>query len=352
MKIGILTFHWATNYGAVLQAYALQTYLSNMGHEVEIINYRPWNHQKNLFKCFKTYRFYKIPERILEFLKEKRIEVFRQKYLHATVLYKSINDLKHVPPEFDAYITGSDQVWNPTFTTEGEGYPTTSYFLDFGDDNVIKIAYAVSFGCEEYPDQARIIAEKFSNKFRAVSVREKSGLEIAKAIGFKNAVQLPDPTLLLEKGYYLKLFDYTGPYKGYTCFVYMLHGELAETRSIISEFGSKYIIKYSSNESIENWIEDVYNSDFVITNSFHGMVFSLLFHKPFIVYISDSKSASMKDRFISILSDVGLTNRIVKASFNYDKNIATEQIDWNFVDERIAALKTNSKEFLERHLVK
>ena len=118
MNIGILTFHWSTNYGAVLQTYALQEYLKELGHEVKIINYVPV--KKSIKNCFQ----YRNPINILNLLKELKKEQafipFRKKWLQLTKQYNSLSELQNDSPNLDVYICGSDQVWNPYFLAKGE----------------------------------------------------------------------------------------------------------------------------------------------------------------------------------------------------------------------------------------
>ena len=130
MNIGIITFHWATNYGAVLQAYALQEKLSQEGHKASFINYYPARYKKNYFNDVLTRHIKQIPKRLREIKKERKIALFREKYLNATKYYSTSAKLKKANFLYDAYICGSDQIWNESFTSKGERKKTFSYFLD------------------------------------------------------------------------------------------------------------------------------------------------------------------------------------------------------------------------------
>ena len=166
MKIGILTFHWATNYGAILQSYALQTYLIKCGHEVVIIDYKPKKYDLSLYKIFTSRHLLNLRESIKNLEKEKELAKFRSQHLRLTKRYSSLEELKTNPPQCDIYISGSDQVLNPSFTQYGEGRksPASSYYLDFGDSSVKRIGYAVSFGCTVYPEKAKQIAQPLLKK--------------------------------------------------------------------------------------------------------------------------------------------------------------------------------------------
>jgi exopolysaccharide biosynthesis predicted pyruvyltransferase EpsI len=353
MKIGIITFHWATNYGAILQAYALQTYLKKSGHDVFIINYRPKQHKKTLIKCFLTPHLYLYFPRLKEFIKEQKLEKFRKKYLRETILYESLDELKTNSPELDIYICGSDQIWNPYFTTMGEGNSTSTYFLDFGSNEVIRIAYAVSFGCEDYPEKAETIAKKYIHNFNAISVRENSGIQIVTKLGFTNAIKLPDPTLLLSCDDYNFEIQNLLPNEK-RAVVYILRKETENIKSVVSHLQNDFridTIDESLNpDSVESWINKIRNSSLVITNSFHGMVFSLIFHVPFIIILSNGVSSGMNDRFYSLLSILNLEHRI---SITYDIErlnvLLNEEIDWQEIDLKIKEQRSEATIFFEKY---
>lgn len=352
MKIGIITFHWATNYGAILQAYALKTYLTNLGHEVCIINYRPNKYKITFLSCFFTPRVNLYLSHIKEYIKEQKLERFRKKYLNETVLYKSAANLKKSPPLLDVFIAGSDQVWNPYFTQEGEGGPTTAYFLDFGNKNVKRIGYAVSFGCEVYPATAEVIAKKYMENFQGISVRENSGLKIVKNLGFNNPIILLDPTLLLKRDAY-NFENYKLLNKEKYVLVYILRNENKNFKSIISHLSKDCkvmaINKSLNPESIEMWIEKIRNSSFVITNSFHGMVFSLIFHVPFVITLT--RGVGMNDRFYSLLSKLNLQNRIVYGDKTDNLQVLLEEeIDWQYIDTKLSKERDKTANFF-KHLL-
>lgn len=355
MKIGIITFHWATNYGAILQAFALQTYLKNMGHDVYIINYKPKQYRKNIIDCFSTRKFWLYLSNLKEYFKEQKLNIFRKSFLNETLLYESLDELKSNAPNFEAYICGSDQVWNPSFTIRGEGKPTSSYFLDFGDDQVKRIAYAVSFGCEKYPEEASTIAKKYIHNFNAISVRENSGLNIVTKLGFLNPIKLPDPTLLLQRDEYF--FVNTGNVSTEKkVFVYILRKEDKELRNIKTYLGKKFKLdnadKLVNPYTVEEWVSAISNASIVLTNSFHGMVFSLIFHVPFIVLLpNEGWAAGMNDRFKTLLSYLKLEHRILY-TYDIDKlgQLIDEQINWQNIDQRLAELRSESANFFNTSL--
>lgn len=356
MKIGILTFHWATNYGAILQAFALQNYLKNLGHDVYIINYRPKHKQykRTFLSCFYTKRFWLYLFNIKEHIKEKKLDNFRKTYLHETLLYESLDELKKKSPKFEVYICGSDQIWNSYFTTKGEGKPTSVYFLDFGDKNVKRIAYAVSFGCENYPEEALNIAKKYIHNFKAISVRENSAISIVTKIGFMNPIKLPDPTLLLLRDEYC--FTNTDQESAQKkAFVYILREEYQDVKDIKLYLKRNYIInttnKFFNPYSVEEWVSGIKNASIVLTNSFHGMVFSLIFHVPFIVVPAKGTTSGMNDRFNTLLSYLNLEHRIMNI-YDIDKlkMLVDEKINWQIVDSQLTELRNESYKFFNQVL--
>lgn len=208
MNIGILTFHWATNYGAVLQTYALQSYLTSIGHKVKIINYKPQNFDKSLFKFLCYREFIHIRNYIKTQKTENALNIFRDNYLNLTKRINSCSSISEIASQFDMIISGSDQVTNPAFLMNGEGNGriTPTYFLGFSYKGR-RVGYALSFGCTDYPEVARRVASNYINVFTHISVRETSGINIVKSIGRDDVVVVPDPTILINPEFYHILAD-------------------------------------------------------------------------------------------------------------------------------------------------
>lgn len=340
MKIGIMTFHWATNYGAVLQAYALQEYLKSMGHSVEIINYKPrqydysWlknlRHPRNLIhldKIIKTRR------------KEKLLSVFRMKYLQMTDRYYSITELRKNANNYDILISGSDQILNPSFTTTGENGPTSAYYLDFGD-NAKKIGYAVSFGCVKYPETALPFAMKWINNFSIIGVREDTGINLLASMNFTGqCVVVPDPTILLGKDLFKKLNAAKKNSSDRYC-LYILRKKYAINLKNVD------VVDDTSNVlSMEEWMGVIINSKGLITNSYHGMIVALLNHVPFVVILETNRSAGMNDRFYTLLKRVKLENRICNEGDDYLK-IICEDVDWISVDKLLEEFRIEANKVI------
>ncbi len=337
MKIGIMTFHWAVNYGAVLQVYALQNALEKLGHDVRIINYFPSRYKKNIFNALLTMHINRIPERLREISKDKLIEEFRAANLHRTPYYSSNSKLTKARFGFDCYICGSDQVWNESFFEHGERKKTYSYFLNFAPDEAILASYAASFGVTEYKEALKPDLKRMLSRFDHISVREKTGLKILEDIGIYDAQVVPDPTLLLDPDEY-KQFIKAGNGKKKYAYVYMLHGRASDAAELIAEKKAEMDIVYCKNGSVEEWLSDIYYSDEVITNSFHGLVFSILFKKDFTAVLV--KGSGMNDRIVTLLTELGLENRI------YNGSCKNSKINWEDVNKRLLLYQKTGYDFL------
>lgn len=354
MKIGIITFHWATNYGAVLQAYALQSFLKKLKHDVKIIDYMPDYYDKSFRNCFRAKRPRIIIKNILEYYKEKPFVIFRKKYFDLTARYNSIQELKTMPPDCDVYICGSDQIWNQYFTTLGEGQITTSYFLDFGDQKTIRISYAASFGCTEYPEAIEKIAAPCLSKFKAISVRERTGCEIIRRMGFNKVSLMPDPTLLLSAKDYDKIIDHPVIDDDAFSFFYVIHDHQFTVKKIEDFFRSKLSKRVVSTKrlrysmiDINEWLANIKSCEYIVTNSFHGVVFSIIYNKPFIAIPVEGTLAGMNDRIFTLLNQLGLQNRILaNCDLNRMMALLSEKINWDCVDEKIQSLRNDAENFL------
>lgn len=356
MKIGILTFHWGTNYGGVLQAYALQTFLKRKGHDVAIINYAPHTFRDSFIKCFYSKNPFTIIDNLKNYWKEKNIAKFRNNYLIQSERYFTPEQLIENPPQMDIYISGSDQIWNPYGLKSNKKI----YFLPFGDEKSIKLSYAASFGIIDYPENLIEEIKPLLNKFKAISVREKSGLEILKCSGINNGILLPDPTLLLEKIDYLEILKGKETNNKNDYFFYVLQKKQNTIRRIYKSLKknkhNKIIhtskIKYTSL-SIENWLNYIKNSKMVITNSFHGVVFSIIFNTPFIVVPIEGELSVMNDRIITLLEKFELKDRVIEKYEEIKfKNILQKNINWKLSKKIIKNIQLESISFFRNNLNK
>lgn len=369
MRIGILTLPFNNNYGGYLQAYALMTVLKRMGYEPTMIM-RRHNKKKNSFFFYLKYAVKGIIKSILKLrqypliYEEERVfknqgkmmlsfvnkNVFPQSpYIYTTEKLKD-----YCNGRFDAFIVGSDQVWRPDYVN-GVLY---NLFLDFTKGwNVKRIAYAASFGTD-YPvynnEQSKICGELTKN-FDAISLRESSGINVFKKLGWSygNIETVLDPTMILYKTDYLSLLP-----KGKTKFRNSILSYVLDANNVIGDICEK-ISKYTGKQlytfdirqrikpSIEDWLLAFRDCDFVITDSFHGTVFSIIFNKPFLVIVNKERGA---DRFYNLLRTYKLENRIVNTSQDNIDDILKKDIDWKIVNDIINKNRMKSLDFLKKNL--
>lgn len=371
MKIGILTHPLRTNYGGILQNYALQYVLRSLGYSVETIN---WQENKSViyivisyvYRLFAHYVLRKkhIPTDMFLNVTNKQflyissnIQTFIKEYIK---LSKQISSLKKIGEvngfSYDAIIVGSDQVWL-------QQYAPTMY-LDFvKDENVLKIAYAASFGQDSwtYDNHKTEVCSRLAKKFNAISVRENSAVYLCEKKLGVSAIQVLDPTLLLNSEIYSSLISKQEIVKSYLM-TYILdanvHKEniincvskllkipecsIRENKQTWKLFGdnSHLVIK-----PIEKWLQGFRDCEFVVTDSFHGVAFSIIFNKQFIA-IGNRKRGL--DRFQSILKQFNLLDRLVDENTdidNYLKNLKV--IDYDKVNKQKEILQEQSMQFLK-----
>lgn len=379
MKICILTQPLGHNYGGLLQAYALQVVLKRMGHEVWTEDRRDNRLQISL-KLKKAIRqvlsilFSRVSDRFRKVYyptqKERNIiqqhtDSFIRQYLTITEPIFSADKKQLLHYGFEAYVVGSDQVWRPMYSP-----CLTNYFLDFTkNDTVKRIAYAASFGTDEweYTKRQTEICSRLVQRFDAVSVREESGVGLCEKYLHVNASHVLDPTLLLDMDDYMHLIDneqmrLDGPGGVYT---YILDANSEKTKIINSVSRNLDLAPFTvmpqknfyqaGPELIDRcvyapvsmWLQGFKDAKFVVTDSFHGTVFSIMFNKPFIVIANKSRGLS---RFTSLLKMVGLENRLLFSASELTDELIKSTIDFSAVKASIASERIQSIEFLSKYL--
>lgn len=345
-KIGVLTFAKGDSYGAVLQAYALAEVLRRMGYRVEFfhLTWTTWRHELITF--------------VTPF--SRRFESFRREYIGTfSKECHTREDLARASKVLDCCIMGSDQIWNPAITT----HRTLRYFGDFLPDGVRRFSYGASFGYDswrfpELTDDVR----KLLTCFNAVSVRENEGVSICHDVFGCDAVKVLDPTLLL--GDFSSLlckpafkdavvgfkFVPSEPYYG---LMRQIAREL-ESFPVLMEGLSKMVFKAGMRvrrcwfPSPQTWVTNIANARFVVTDSFHCMVFAILFKKEFVVIPSNS---ALLSRMTSLLGDLGLDDRLFSSYKEVvDSKIWCRTIDYIEVDKRLECLREKSMDFLRAAL--
>jgi len=343
MKIAILTFHDALNYGAALQSFALKHVMSRDA-QVQLLNYyNPYFHRNNyregaigIVKRFFSYWSLR--------RKRHRFLLFQKKYLTGNSPYLSKKDLSQTGELYDKFVTGSDQVWN----LECSG-GDKSYFLDFVNDGKKKFSYAASFGTTENLEFALIIS--LLKDFNQISVRENSGKEIIhKMLNLLPPVVL-DPTMLLKKEEWAELFNLQYEEKYVLVYEVVNSVELfAHAKSFAKKKGFKLICITSSNypkfgcKTIRDagpieWMWLFSKAAYVFTNSFHGIVFSILFEKQYYVELLPPPSTT-NTRMIELQDMLNLKER--QLQFAYSQNL----INYKVVMKTLTEKRIISLEFI------
>lgn len=373
MKIGILTLPLHTNYGGILQAYALQTVLERMGHEVVVFDKILPEPSLSLWKCPFVYSKRLVNKLLgrkdnIVFLEQyvskikpiiqQNTNKFIKNYIHR-VSFKTFAKIPNADT-FNAIIVGSDQVWRPIYF--GEDHVDDAYLAFARGWNIKRIAYAASFGVDkwEYSPLQTETCKSLLHNFDAISVREESGVKLCRECLECKAQLVLDPTMLLDKSDYVKIIKTSNvPKSKGNLLVYILDETLDKT-ALIKNIADKYNLKPfrvgSNTENIhaplneriqppvEEWLRGFYDAEFVITDSFHACVFAILFEKQFVVIGNKKRGMS---RFFSLLSQFGLENRLIAENLNVS---SVDYIDFTLLRNRLAELKEKAMSFLYKSL--
>lgn len=368
MKIAIVTLPLHTNYGGILQAYALQTVLQQMGHEVhhlqplvEFTSLHPtW--QMPFVWIKRLIRKYLLGERQLPIVEHPHrwMRKYTDAFIHKYISMHFLQDEEwntSLEKEYDAFIVGSDQVWRSCYAC-----PIERYFLSFLGYACTKprIAYAASFGTKDCDFTSNQIfnCRELLQKFSFVSVREESGVDICRQQFDTNACQLIDPTLLLLKNEYLNLIHEVHPSKG-DLMVYILDETIATKHLINQIANSEGLIPFYTYSKIENyqakgadfqqppveqWLKGFIDAKLVVTDSFHACVFAIIFNKPFICIGNNKRGMA---RFQSLLDLFGLQQCLI----NIEQLYEIPNINWEKKGMKLEKLRKHSLFSLEQALI-
>lgn len=399
MKVGILTQPLTNNYGGLLQAYALQTTLERMGHDVVVLN-RPMPFVPDVANDAFVPSVIRLFKNCVKFLMRKPlIKVYHELLPHQHIVANRLTEIfivtyHHKSPDFsstesvaafcrkqgiDAYIVGSDQCWRPLYSP-----CLPNYYLDFAKDwDVKRISYAASFGVDhwEYSDDETRLCASLAQKFDAVSVREESGIALCKDYLGIGAVHVLDPTMLLDADDYNNLVEDFNPKifniapehrvkttldvkdKKLFCYVLNMNAQkqafiqtvskakrLTPVECMPKDFRAQEVFEKCPDDCtfppVELWLQSFRDAEMVIADSFHGTVFSIIYNKPFWVLGNPDRGMA---RFQSLLRMFGLEDRLVTpdilATLDFDA-----PIDWSSVNARREELKQKSLAFLKDNL--
>lgn len=361
-KVGIVTQPLLGNYGGILQNYALQTVLRRLGHEPVTIDYiSPTKWYRYLLSTLKTIVLYPFPSRRRNFVKWEwcpvreniLIDKFINEHISKTGYVYRYNSKLISKLGISAVIVGSDQIWRPKYNPD-----LKDLYLDFlKKKKITKIAYAASFGTSELeytPKNIRTCSEA-AKQLDAVSVREMSGINLCRDYFGIDAVEVLDPTLLLTADDYCELAADRHRSKDSYLGVYILDRK-PETDSLLKEIkrlsgltNIRLITENDKDSAPQDWIAMIRDAGFVVTDSFHATVFSIIFRKDFITLCNRDRGA---DRFTSLLNPLGLMDRLVDRDCKELKIIAAQKIDWEKVSDQLGEQREHSINFLKNNLPK
>ena len=364
MKIGIITIQKCDNFGADLQAYALGAKLRSLGFDAENIDYLYYKHpshqkSKREKPIFRLSFFNRVKEFLfpilskLKGLKQRQLINARRskftewtaKYLKCGPEYRSVDALYENPPHYDVYMVGSDQVWNPRTASN-----ILPYFLDFVPDCARCMSYASSFGVSELSASVFYKYKQLLKKFSAIGLRENSGERIVKSMALDSEVaHVLDPTLLLTAGDWalVSVTPEEVPQGKYLMLYDLIPSP--ETVTLAKRWAAIHNLRvvrigdgcYGPGEFVSLFA----HAETVVTNSFHGTVFSILHHKPF--YSVIPKGMSNAGRIESLVAKLGLKDRMVYASEAQGRELS-DVMDWEKVDSKLQDLREQSISFLVR----
>ena len=354
MKIGILTFQWAINrnFGASLQSYACMTLLKKFYKEVKIIDFYKQSSKSS------------IKMKIQSSLESKYFKEYNQKFLPLTSKIENFEGLKKLNNEFDTFVVGSDQVWRGIWNLDSK----THYFFDFVNDDKKKISYAASFGVDYWEGDKKLTEEikPLIKRFNYISVREESGIDICKnTFGVDDAICVLDPTLMVSREDYQPILDdWTD--KSHLNKKYIAHMLLDDTEELKNESEKigKYLDaninyikgkvkkifwkKYFGYNKVSQWLTYLKDAELVITDSFHCTVFSIIFHKKFVVVANTMRGVA---RLETLLEKVGLQDRFfIDIKDVMKSGILDKEINYDEVEKKLAVHRKYSMDFLKKAL--
>ncbi len=372
MKTAIMTLALSDNYGAALQTCGLAHAIKTLGHEATVYRYQ--NYARMTYGLSAAgllkYKAFRMVKTILtQNQRKKRFDAFRESYIPLTAKYYGNNDaLRADPGDYDVYISGSDQIWNPKLFIFDY-----SYFLDFVSAGKKKISFASSFGKADFEESYKEKCGKLLSEFSHISVREKSGEAIVADLCGKKAATCVDPTLLLDKQTWAPMMENASEkakaFNGILC--YFMPGDKLVTDAIesiaqqlhkktglpIMRLGIKEhkVFSYPAGETDikagpAEFLRYFAGAEYVVTNSFHGTAFSVNFGKECYIPINDTlpPEKALHERITSLLNQVGATELMLPAS---NPTVPEDRkIDWDNVQSNLSRLRQDSMEYLKNAL--
>lgn len=354
MNIAVLTLPLHTNYGGILQAYALQTVLERMGHQVTLLEPKICHHHTLLMPLVYTKRF------ILRHIgKQQYTERFIRHHIHRKFVRHWNTNLAN---QYDAIIVGSDQIWRPQYVKQFH-LTLDQVFLDFAKNSRAKcIAYAVSFGTsqKEYSPEQVEEGQRLLKNFKAISVREVSGVQLCKDYFQIDAQHVLDPTLLLSASDYALLSNGKRRHQRTGDMLVYILDENETTKNAVERIAKeKGLTPFIANSKVEQhnaplkeriqppvelWLQGFRDAKFVVTDSFHACVFAILHRKPFVILPNEQRGSSRIDSLLQMLE---IDKRSVTWHGGHPLN---EEMDWETISLALKHHQEESMQFLQQTL--
>lgn len=365
MKVAVITRHAVANYGSLLQTMATQQVLQNLGHQCQIIDYvrRDESYREREFTLLRRkpdwynnpikralYLALRQPESILT---GRKFEKAQKAHLHLTQRYSDAEQLQKNPPKADVYLTGSDQVWGPV----EDGSYDSSYCLGFAAEEDKKVSYAASFGHTQMTPQLQDYYRKWLSRYQHLAVREDSAVALLQGMGLQ-AEQVLDPTLLMERQQWEPYL--TRLRKKPYVLVYQLHNDkkLSRYAKQVAKAKGLPLVRVSAAlhqcfrggkfrwaPEIGEFLSLIRNAQCMITDSFHGTAFAILFNTPFVEVLPNNNTGTRNQ---SILTLTGLSGRILREED--DIALAMEKMDFSHANQVIAVQRERSLQILRKML--
>lgn len=364
MKIGTITFHHAPSYGAFFQAYALRSYLESLGHEVTVIDYMPLHRQASIQKRWQhPWSWYRLGLnrsnlKCLDLVNIRTERVFSRtvcEHLNLTRRYESLKDLRSDPPRIDACFCGSDQVWNPEATG---GSFDKAYFANFGPPDMLRVAYAGSFGKEELPERNGELA-RCLDLLDHVSVREITSVELLRECLQKEVTHVLDPTFLVDPSLFPEQPIVT-PAGGYILSYFLTGSPFTDKvlKTVQKRLGLPIVdvrsaARFMGRSCQPSPLQLLYllrNANFVVTDSFHGASLSIIFGVDFATIALSGKRADRIVRQRDLLKMLALSDRFITPDQKTPEDIEVSPISWDRPRKALDELRTVSQGFINTAL--
>lgn len=366
-KIGIMTFHGSHNYGSVLQAYAISNKLIAMGYDAKIINLRN-SAQRGTYKIFQSkgrgikriaHTLFSLINLPKAYKRAKGFEKFINDVLPITdECYSNGKELENAT-NFDIYVCGSDQIWNPCCQDF-----ESAYYLDFVKNGAKRIAYAPSLGKAEFSDEHKELISQLINNVDFISCREVDGVKLLSELTEKTVTHVCDPVILFGKEKwesFAKPVKYKKPYI-LTYFLENNHGDKKFLKTLQKKTGYQVIClnedikdlgkgyKHKIDATPQEFVGLFKNAALVYTNSFHGTAFATIFNRPLVTIIGKQDEANNNDsRKINYLNSIGLSHRLITDKLpEIDEILSTD--DYKIANKKIEEIRATSNNYLTNSL--